>query len=235
MSDPASTGGSKKKWIVWGAIIVGLFVAFQFLPIAEWLRFLREWIDSIGLWGPLAFVGIYFLASLLLLPGAAMTSLGGLLFGLGWGTVWVVVASNIAANVAFLIGRYFARDAVARRIEGNEKFAAVDRAVGNDGWKIVALTRLSPVFPFVLLNYAFGLTSVKWSHYALASLFGMLPGTVMYVYIGSLGQLAAESDEAGTGKVVMTVLGLVATIVVTVLITKRARKALAERADIEVE
>ena len=163
-----------------------------------------------------------------------MTPLAGFLFGLGWGTVLVVIASNIGANLAFIIGRYFARDFVSRKIEGNEKFAAIDRAVGKEGWKIVGLTRLSPVFPFTLLNYAFGLTSVKWPHFAIASLIGMLPGTVMYVYFGSLGKLAAESDQTSTLKIVLTIVGLIATVLVTVLITKSAKKALNEKTDLDV-
>lgn len=228
-----SAPSSSRKWILWVVLLLALFAGFQFLPIQEWLGLLEKWIESLGIWGPIAFVIIYVLATVLLLPGAAMTPLSGLLFGLGPGTLYVIIASNIGANIAFLIGRYFAREAVARKIEGNDKFAAIDQAVGKEGWKIVGLTRLSPVFPFVLLNYAYGLTSVRWIHYAAASLFGMIPGTVMYVYIGSLGKLAADSDTAGTGKVILTLVGLVATILVTVWITRTARKALSARTQIE--
>ncbi|MDF1861753.1 MAG: TVP38/TMEM64 family protein [Verrucomicrobiales bacterium] len=235
MSEKSSPAKSGKSWIFWVILIPGLFAAFQFLPIREWLVILQDWIQSLGVWGPIAFVFIYILATVFLLPGSAMTPLSGLLFGLGWGTLWVIIASNLGANLAFIIGRYFARDAVAKKIEGNEKFAAIDRAVGQDGWKIVGLTRLSPVFPFVLLNYAYGLTSVKWIHFAIASLIGMVPGTVMYVYFGSLGKLAAESDQAGVGKIALTAVGLVATVLVTVLITRTAKKALQAKTDIELE
>lgn len=235
MSEESSETKSGRGWIFWAILIPVLFAAFQFLPVREWLVLLQHWIQSLGVWGPIAFVVIYILATVFLLPGAAMTPLSGLLFGLGWGTLWVIIASNVGASLAFVIGRYFARDAVARKIEGNEKFAAIDRAVGKDGWKIVGLTRLSPVFPFVLLNYAYGLTSVKWIHFAVASLIGMIPGTVMYVYFGSLGKLAAESDQAGAGKVALTVVGLLATVLVTVLITRTAKKALQAKTDIELE
>lgn len=235
MSEKSPTAKSGKGWIFWVILIPVLFAAFQFLPIREWLVILQDWIQSLGVWGPIAFVVIYILATVFLLPGSAMTPLSGLLFGLGWGTLWVIIASNLGANLAFIIGRYFARDAVAKKIEGNEKFAAIDRAVGQDGWKIVGLTRLSPVFPFVLLNYAYGLTSVKWIHFAIASLIGMVPGTVMYVYFGSLGKLAAESDQAGVGKIALTAVGLVATVLVTVLITRTAKRALQAKTDIELE
>lgn len=226
---------SAKGWLWWGGVLLTIFAVFQFFPVREWLGALQGWITSLGYWGPVAFIAIYLLSTVFLLPGSAMTPLSGLLFGLGWGTLWVVIASNIGANVAFLIGRYVARDAVAKRVEGNGKWAAIDEAVGKDGWKIVGLTRLSPVFPFVLLNYFFGLTGVRWIHYAAASLVGMLPGTAMYVYIGSLGKLAAESDEAGWGKIILTVGGLLATVVVTLVITRTAKKALAKEARIEVE
>jgi uncharacterized membrane protein YdjX (TVP38/TMEM64 family) len=222
-----------KRLIFWVAAIIGVFLAFQFLPAREWLGLLERWIDSLGFWGPLVFSVIYVLATVLLLPGAAMTPLAGLLFGLGKGTLVVVIASNIGASLSFLIGRYLARDAVAKRIEEHEKLSAIDRAVGNEGWKIVGLTRLSPAFPFVLLNYAYGLTRVRWIHYASASLVGMIPGTVMYVYLGSLGKLASDSEKAGTGRIVLTLVGLVATILVTLLITRAARRALREKTDLE--
>src|SRR5205814_8970194 len=125
-------------------------------------------------------------------------------------------------------GRYLARDAIARKIEKNEKFAAIDRAVADERWKIVFLTRLSPVFPFTLLNYAFGLTRVRLSHYELASWIGMMPGTVMYVYLGSLVNVGAGHRQRTTGEWVLYGIGLLATITVTVFVTRVARKALAK-------
>ena len=236
MSDSSSTPSpGRSRWLLWIGILIGVFAAFQFLPVQEWLQALQGWIQSLGYWGPVVFVILYILTTVFLLPGAAMTPLAGLLFGLGWGTLWVVIGSNIGASIAFLVGRYLARDAVARKIEGYEKFAAVDRAVGEGGWKIVMLTRLSPAFPFVLLNYAYGLTRVKWIHYAFASLIGMFPGTVMYVYFGSLGDLAAQANGVSTAKIVLYIVAGIATIAVTLLITRNAKRALAEKAHIESE
>jgi uncharacterized membrane protein YdjX (TVP38/TMEM64 family) len=126
-----------------------------------------------------------------------------------------------------------AQDAISKQIEGNGRFEAIDRAVESEGWKIVGLTRLSPAFPFNLLNYAFGLTKVRWIEYALASLVGMLPGTILFVYIGSLGKLAAESDKTSSAQLVLTIVGLLATIAVTTLITRRARQILNEKAGLQ--
>tara|TARA_R110002096_G_scaffold87663_8_gene201051 strand:+ start:3605 stop:4330 length:726 start_codon:yes stop_codon:yes gene_type:complete len=234
-SSPEEKPKSSKRWILWLIIIAAVFASFKFLPIKEWLDLLEHWIESLGIWGPIVFIAIYILATVLLLPGAAMTPLAGLLFGLGPGTLYVVIASNIGASVAFIIGRYFARDAIAKKTAANEKFGAIDKAVGGEGWKIVGLTRLSPVFPFVLLNYAYGLTSVKWIHFALASLIGMFPGTLLYVYFGSLGRLASGSGDTTTGKIILTVVGLIATILVTVVITKTAKKALDKKTDLGTE
>ena len=137
--------------------------------------------------------------------------------------------ATLGATAAFLVGRYLARDAIARKIEKNESFAAIDRAVADEGWKIVLLTRLSPAFPFTLLNYAFGLTRVKLSHYVLASWLGMIPGTVMYVYLGSLINVGAGHRQLPTGEWVLYGIGLLATVSVTVFVTRLARKALATR------
>ncbi len=149
------------------------------------------------------------------------------------GFISVSIGSTLGATCAFLIGRYLARDLVAGRIAGNEKFKAVDEAVGREGWKIVLLTRLSPVFPFNLLNYAFGLTKVSLKHYFFATWLGMIPGTVMYVYIGSLAGDLASLGGAGhtrtTGEWVLYGIGLLATLIVTVFVTRLARKTLSAR------
>ena len=167
------------------------------------------------------------MAPVFFIPGSALTLGAGTLFGVAWGSVYVSIGSTLGATAAFLVGRYLARGFVAKKIEGNERFATIDRAVSEEGWKIVGLTRLSPVFPFSLLNYAFGLTNVKLSHYVLASWIGMMPGTVMYVYLGSIA--GAAGQEKTPAQWALYAVGLVATIAVTVFITKVARRALAKR------
>ena len=191
------------------------------------------WVRDLGVLGPLVFAGIYVIAAVTLVPGSILTLGAGVIFGVFKGTMVVAVSATLGATAAFLISRYLARDWVTSKIKENEKFQAIDKAVAEEGWKIVGLTRLSPVFPFNLLNYAFGVTSVSLGDYVLASLFGMLPATLMYVYIGSLaGDLAtlgAADRPRTTGELALYAVGLVATVVVTVYITRIARNALNRR------
>jgi uncharacterized membrane protein YdjX (TVP38/TMEM64 family) len=191
---------------------------------------LRAWIDGLGAIAPLAFVGAYALGVVAFLPGAALTLAGGALFGVAKGTAIVFVAALLGSTLAFLIARYVARGFVEQRIAGNPQFAAIDGAIGQQGRRIVFLLRLSPVFPFSLGNYALGLTRVRLADYVMGAA-GMLPGTFLYVYIGSLaGDVAAAAGGggAGTGKTILAAIGVAATIVVTVLVTRIARRALAE-------
>ena len=191
-----------------------------------------EWIKGLGPVGSIAFIGIYIIATVAFLPGSILTLGAGFIFGVIQGSVLVFFGATAGATLAFLVGRYLARAWVSRKIEGNQQFAAVDRAVGKEGLKIVLLLRLSPVFPFNVLNYGLGLTGVSLKDYVLASV-GMIPGTVMYVYLGSLvGDLATlGAGEAPSNPVVtwaIRIIGLLATVAVTLYVTRVARKALAE-------
>jgi len=174
------------KFLVLVISVILLFAVFQYFNVQELLRQSLDWIQNLGWIGVGLFAVIYILACVLLVPGAILTLGAGAIYGVIRGSVLVSLASTAGATAAFLVGRYLARDWVARKIEANPKFSAVDEAVGQEGWKIVGLTRLSPVFPFNLLNYFYGLTRVSLRHYVLASWIGMMPGTVMYVYLGSL-------------------------------------------------
>jgi len=213
-------------------IVVGLLVATRFLPITDWVRDGLTWVDGLGAIGPVVLAALYVLATVLFVPGVLLTFGAGILFGLVKGAITVSIGSTLGATAAFLVGRYFARDAVAQRIQGNAKFEAIDRAVEREGWKIVGLTRLSPVFPFNLLNYAYGVTNVSLRDYFFASWIGMMPGTLLYVYIGtaigSLANLGAGGRERSTAEWIFYGVGFLATLAVTVVITKIARKALAE-------
>lgn len=191
-----------------------------------------EWVKGLGPVGAIAFIGIYIVATVAFLPGSVLTLGAGVLFGVVQGALVVFVGATLGATFAFLVGRYLARGWVARKIEGNQNFAAIDQAVGQEGFKIVTLLRLSPIFPFNLLNYGLGVTGVSLKDYFLGSI-GMFPGTVMYVYLGSLaGSLAtlgtgdAPSNPAVTWAI--RIIGLIATVAVTVVVTRIARKALAE-------
>lgn len=188
------------------------------------------WVDSLGAVGAIAFIIIYILATVAFFPGSILTLGAGVVFGVVLGSFYVFIGATIGATAAFLVGRYLARGWVAKKIQGNSKFSAIDEAVGREGLKIVLLTRLSPVFPFNLLNYAYGVTGVSLKDYVLGSL-GMIPGTIMYVYIGSLaGNLATigTSTQATNPALQWTIrlIGFVATVAVTLYVTKIARQAL---------
>jgi uncharacterized membrane protein YdjX (TVP38/TMEM64 family) len=199
----------------------------------ELLRSALEWIDGLGLIGGIVFIGIYILATVAFLPGSILTLGAGVVFGVVWGSIYVFIGATLGAIGAFLVGRYLARGWISNKIAGNQKFAAIDRAVAQEGFKIVLLTRLSPIFPFNLLNYALGVTGVAFKDYALASI-GMLPGTIMYVYIGSLaGDLArigtASQPTNPAIQWTIRIVGLIATIVVTLYVTRIARQALSDK------
>jgi len=211
-------------------IVITLFAASRVLPLTDWMRSFLSWVDGLGALAPVALGLAYIVACVFFIPGWILTLGAGFLFGVVKGSIVVSISSTLGATAAFLAGRYVARDLVARKIAGNARFEAVDAAVARQGWKIVGLTRLSPVFPFNVLNYAFGLTQVSLRDYFFASWIGMLPGTVLYVYIGSLaGDLAtlgAGERERTTAEWALYVFGLLVTVVVTVYVTKVARKAL---------
>ncbi|MFQ5912055.1 MAG: TVP38/TMEM64 family protein [Nitrospinota bacterium] len=220
---------------LWRIVILGLLMAvviaiFTFLPVREYLGGFLEWVDGIGIWGPILLAVAYTPASVFYVPGWILTTGSGFVFGVLLGTVTVSVGSVIGASAAFLLGRTLARDWIEARVISNSRFRAIDRAVGKNGFKIVLLTRLSPVFPFNLLNYAFGITKVSFRDYVLASWIGMLPGTVMYVYLGSaaksLTDLAAGDISGGMGQQALFGVGLAATVLLTILITRMARSAI---------
>jgi uncharacterized membrane protein YdjX (TVP38/TMEM64 family) len=223
------------KLVLFAVLGIVLIIAIRELNLKEYLTQALAYIESVGVWGPIIFIGIYILATVLFIPGSILTLGAGTAFGVVMGSVYVSIASTIGASCAFLIGRYFLRDWVSETAGKNEKFAAIDGAVENEGWKIVGLTRLSPAFPFSLLNYAYGITGVKFWHYVLASWIGMMPGTVLYVYIGSLGNAVAQDGGRTPAQWAMLIVGLLATLGVTIFITRIARKALARKVGDEAD
>ena len=212
-------------------VVAGLFLllgrqAAGFIP-----RF-AAWVDAQGAWGPVIFIVGYAAATVALVPGAVLTLAAGALWGLVQGTLIAFTGAILGSTGAFLVARYLARDRVERRLAGEKRFAAIDRAVGEQGRKIVFLLRLSPIFPFNLLNYALGVSGVRLRDYLLGAL-GMIPGTVLYVYYGKVaGDVAALAGgagvERGTGYWIVLGLGLLATIAVTAIVTRLARRALRE-------
>src|SRR5881397_4408931 len=227
--EASSNNNSRLKWVLYATAGVAIVLAVKYFHVQDLLKAALDWIGKLGPWGPVIFIGLYVVATVLFVPGSVLTLGAGAVFGVVLGSVCVSISATLGATAAFLVGRYLARDAIARKIEKNEKFAAIDRAVADEGWKIVFLTRLSPVFLFTLLNYAFGLTRVRLSHYVLASWLGMIPGTVMYVYLGSLVNVGAGPRQHTTGEWVLYGVGLLATTAVTIFVTRVARKALEKK------
>lgn len=188
------------------------------------------WIDGLGPWGPALYVLGYTVATVAMVPGSILTLTAGALFGLAKGTIVAFLGAVCGAAAAFLVSRYVARGFVERSIMANLRFAAIDRAIGAEGGKIVLLLRLSPVVPYNLLNYALGITRVSFTAYIVASV-GMIPAEMVYVYYGKVaGDVIALSAGAtipkGPAYYVVTVLGLVATVVVTTILARIATRAL---------
>ncbi len=220
------------KLLFGGLVIAGLAVAAVSFDARRQLSEFLAALENLGIWAPLLFIALYVAATVLMAPGSVLTLGAGAAFGLVWGTLYVWIGATLGAGAAFLVGRYLARDWVGTRIAGHARFAAIDKAVEREGWKIVGLTRLSPVFPFNLLNYAFGLTGVRFLHYLGASSIGMLPGTILYVYLGFLARSATSMDGPSAAQWLFYGVGFTATFAVTVVITRLAKRALAKRSDL---
>ena len=219
-------------------IVVALFLVMRFLPVREWLRSFNTWVAQRGVAGIFIFIGVYALATVLLAPGSVLTIGAGFAFGLWKGFIAVSAGSTLGAALAFLVARFIARERVAAIAQRNEKFREIDSAIGKQGAKLIFLLRLSPVIPFNLSNYLYGLTGVKFWPYVLASWIGMMPGTFLYVYIGTAGKAAVSAAAGGEAVqrgwqywTFMTV-GLAATVIVTIWVTKIARDALRKTKDV---
>ncbi len=189
------------------------------------------WARGAGSIAVVAFVCAYILATVLLIPGSILTIAAGFIYGVGWGTLIVAPTSIIAATIAFLVGRTFARAPIKQRLGEGAQFRAIDAAIEKRGALVVTLLRLSPVVPFALLNYLLSITKVKTRTYVVASALGMFPGTILYVYLGSLAGTAAEAASGGPSpgglRLAFLGAGLVATAIVVVVIARLARRELA--------
>jgi uncharacterized membrane protein YdjX (TVP38/TMEM64 family) len=206
--------------------VAGLFAAARLLPVGQWLEAFQARVGAMGALGGVLYGAVYVLAALLLVPGSLLTIGAGLLFGLLWGSVIASVAATAAAALGFLIARHLARRRVEEFAKRHARFAAVDKAIRDNGWKAVGLLRLSPLVPYSVSNYLYGLTPVSFGPYLLASWAGMLPGTLLYVYLGATGRAAGEARSAGEWALFAA--GLVATAAVTFTLTRAARRRLSE-------
>jgi uncharacterized membrane protein YdjX (TVP38/TMEM64 family) len=206
-------------------IVAAAALAARILPLASWLHELQDRVGHMGALGMALYAVVYWLGALLFVPGLVLTIGAGLAFGFVKAMLVVMVASNAAAATAFLIARHLARDTVEKAARKNPRFGAIDRAITNRGALVVLLLRLSPLIPFSLSNYLYGLTAVRFVPYLLASTVGMLPGTALYVYLGSAGRAVGEKKTPGEWALLAG--GLVATAAVTIVIGRAAKRELA--------
>lgn len=205
------------------AVTVVLLLAKVF-GLGERVGGLRLWIESLGAWGPVVFVFLYAAGVVAAIPGSLLTIAAGALFGSFLGVILVSIASTLGAALAFLIARYFARQAVTRWISKNERFRHIDRLTAKRGAIIVGLTRLVPLFPFDLLNYGFGLTSIPFRTYLFWSWLCMLPGTVLYV-VGADALFRGLSRRGVPG---VLILAMVLTAALLAMLIRYARRKLKE-------
>lgn len=224
------------KYIAIASVIAALVIGYRYFPSQALMLHLLRWIEHLESWGPIAFIAIFNMATILFIPGSILTLGGGVIYGLMWGSIYVFMAAIIGAIVAFAIGRYISRDWVAGQMARHPNFKAIEEAVTHSGMKIVFLTRLCPIIPFNLANYAFGVTQVSFKDYIVGSI-GILPGTIMYVYLGSLiGDLTTicspdlmwQNPQTETIKWLVNGISVVTTIGITVYLGKIAKSALSE-------
>jgi uncharacterized membrane protein YdjX (TVP38/TMEM64 family) len=228
--------GTLIRWAALAVLAASVLLTLRHVPVEPVVRSLSGWLEELGPWAPLVFGLVYVAAVVLLVPGSALTLAAGALFGLVGGVLVASAAATTGSALAFLIARYLARDRIARTLGRYPKFRAIDRAVSAGGWKIVVLLRLSPAVPFNLQNYLYGLTGIRFWPCVLAGAAAMRPGTFLYVYLGYLGRAgleAAGGSQAGSlAQWVSAVVGFLATVAVTVYVTRLARRALRQQSEI---
>ena len=217
-----------RRWVIVGLVVMTLSTLSATLPVREWIRDFVGWVQQLGLIGVIIFIIAYALATVLFLPGWIFTVSAGLIYGIIGGTLVALCGAVIGAALAFLVARYLLRENIEEITEKNPRFAAIDEAIGKNGWKIMGLLRLSPLIPFNLSNYFYGITSISFGSYVLVSAVGMIPGTLLYAYLGAIGQAGISGGPSQHDKwqYVLLAVGLIATMAVTILVSRIARNAL---------
>jgi len=177
------------KILITVGIVAAVYLVLRYYGVTDEIRLenvpkIKTWVASFGKIAPLIYTGLYLVSTVFFLPGSPVTVLAGFVFGPLWGVFYASVASIISVSVAFLIARYVARDLVEGWVKDNAQFRKIDEQVEEQGWRILMFTRLVPIFPFNLQNYAYGLTSIRFSTYVLVSAIFMLPGTTVFVQLG---------------------------------------------------
>lgn len=226
------SSGVRRSFLVTALVIAASLVTFT-PGLREWTLSALDWMEQIGPWGPAAFVVVYIVATIGLIPGALLTLGAGAAFGLWRGVLAVVIGSNLGATAAFLLGRTVLRGWADGMVARRPRYVALDQAVAKNGFRLVVLTRLSPLLPFNFLNYAFGLTRLSLRDYVVASTVGMLPGTFLFVYLGATAKSLRVLERSNAGGIANQLLfgsGLIATLVLTHYLVQLAQAALAQEA-----
>jgi uncharacterized membrane protein YdjX (TVP38/TMEM64 family) len=216
---------SAASWIGLVAVLIAIVLAWRFLPMRNWILFITDLVRQLGTWGIVVYAVMYVGGVLFLAPAEIMSIAGGLVFGL-WAIPLVIVLATLGATFDFLVSRYFLRAKVREFARRRTAFDALDRAVRNEGWKVVLLLRLNPLVPFNLQNYLFGVTDIRLLAYAVATFFGIMPGTAAYMYLGILGGEAAAGKAPGGLKLAFLAAGLVATLALVLFVGWRAKAML---------
>lgn len=213
-------------WMAVLAILIAVCLAWLFLPIDDAIRSFSEWVRRLGFWGMVVFALVYVVVVVVLAPAAAMSIAAGFIFGF-WGIPLVVAAATVGANLAFLLSRHILRERVRLMAQERPWFEAVDLAVKDEGWKIVTLLRLSPLVPFGLQNYVLGVTAVGSIPYAMATFFGIMPGTALYVYLGTMGHVALNGEGSNL-RLAFLAIGLIASALAIIIVGRTAKAKLAK-------
>jgi len=228
----SETGIQSSNRMGWGkmlmalALLVLLIIGYRTLPIDEWISTFQSWVQGYGMLGWLIFIVVYAVTTFALLPGSFLTLAAGVIWGL-WAFPIVIVGATIGSAISFIAARHWFHDRVQEKVQSYPRFNAVNQAIGEEGWRVVALLRLSPALPFSLQNWFLGVTPVGFWPSQIATFFGIMPGTLLYIWIGSLGGQAA-GDDMSIAKYVVGGLGLLATLVITIVVTKKANAKLKE-------
>ena len=226
---PAGAGRSSVAfWVAVVAALIALMLAWVFLPVNEWVALFATWTRELGVAGVLAFAFVYVVAVTAVAPASILTLAAGIAYG-AWGFPLVVISATVGATSAFLISRLIVRERVRRLARDRPFLLAVDQAIKDEGWQIVALMRLSPLIPFNLQNYFFGASQVGLVPYVAATFFGIMPGSAMYIYLGTLGHAAATGNLSGGPKIALLAAGLAASALVVAIVGRKARAKLLEK------
>ena len=182
------------KLVLAGLVFIGLLAALRFLPVLDWIKAFSAWSAQLGFAGALMYGVVFGVAAILMVPCLPFTIFAGFAFGMFSGLFAVVLGIAIGAAFGFLFARYAARKTISEKLGNNARFKSIDSAIAKDGWKIVGLLRMLPV-PFGITNYIYGLTAISFWPYMAATVAGMLPANIAFVYLGAFGKRTLDGPR----------------------------------------